>query len=247
MITCVSLTGADDEVKHDDLLDLTERFDELVQPEWGVLYFPEKEGTQRNPSAAWRAALLDYQLPLVAAHLCGEKVYRDILAGDHGRLRDLRQYGRLQLNINARKRLFTDAEVVEVYQRLLDDGAAIILQYHDGSASLIQDFLDEKTDQLDQCAVLFDASKGTGVLPSAWPEPLIANAGSVYCGYAGGLGPQTLSGAHPLIRAAAGDEPYWLDMESAIRTDNQFDLAKVAAVLRSAHGPWNHNVLTQRL
>lgn len=247
MITCVSLTGADDNVAVDDLIDLAERYDAFVPPEWGILYFPEKEGTPRNPSARWRAEFLEVQLPLVAAHLCGEQVFREILAGDKKRIRDLRQYGRLQVNINARQRIFTDDEVRAVYDALLGDGASIIMQHHQDSAALIEAYLDSKLEDLDQCSLLFDSSKGKGVLPDQWREPFIAHAGSVYCGYAGGLGPDTIVNALPRIQAAAADEPFWIDMESGIRTDNEFDLAKAGAVLSRSHGQWSYNILAERL
>lgn len=47
----ISITGADDSVNPQDLLRLSVQH---PQAEWAILYFPEKEGDPRNPSAQWR-------------------------------------------------------------------------------------------------------------------------------------------------------------------------------------------------
>ena len=47
----VSLTGADDHVAPEALAALSAQYPFV---EWAILYFPEKDGTPRNPSAPWR-------------------------------------------------------------------------------------------------------------------------------------------------------------------------------------------------
>ena len=65
---------------------------------------------------------------------------------------------------------------------------------------------------------LFDASCGTGVLPSSFP-PLLAH--DCQCGYAGGIGPknayQVLNGIYEVVKAQ-GSPPVWIDMESSLRS-----------------------------
>ena len=54
----------------------------------------------------------------------------------------------------------------------------------------------------------------------------------VYVGFAGGIGPANTQDVLNQVRALM--RPYWIDMETSVRTDNAFDVAKVEAVLRAA-------------
>lgn len=77
---------------------------------------------------------------------------------------------------------------------------------------------------------LFDQSGGRGVTTDVWPAPCAG--GVAPHGFAGGLGPDNI--LEVLGRVPMG--PYWLDMESAVRTDDVFDLNKVEAVCRAVYG-----------
>ena len=79
-------------------------------------------------------------------------------------------------------------------------------------------------------ACLFDRSGGKGLVPSSWP--LIRN--DVFCGYAGGLGPETLSEELLKIFEMTNGQEIWIDMESKIRTEKKFDLGKVVNCLETA-------------
>ncbi len=58
----------------------------------------------------------------------------------------------------------------------------------------------------------------------------------VLVGYAGGLKPSNIAQQLPLIAAAAGDGPYWIDMESGVRdADDRFDLGKCRAVCEAVY------------
>ena len=235
MLDRVSLTGADDQVDPGHLVRMS-REHPLV--EWAILYFPEREGTPRNPSAAWRKQLIDQQPPRIAVHLFGEQVFRELLDRSRrvARLRDLARYDRIQLNVNARARLFSDMEVFTLYRMLLAGGFTVIAQYHEATQAIINELLlTVDSDERSRLHVLFDCSKGRGVLPDAWPSPLLIDSEPLYCGYAGGLGPSVLERQLPSIATAARRANYWIDMETGIRTDNQFDLDKVARVLQLAH------------
>lgn len=234
MLTKVSITGADDKVDIAHLARLSRKYD---LAEWAILYFPEREGTPRNPSAAWRDRFLSSGLPQSAAHLCGERVFRDLLANAEGqrRLVDLARFSRIQLNINARHKIFTEPEVRAVYRRLLDAGMTIIVQYHRDSMPLIDDLLlHASCDERARIHVLFDASRGTGIQPDHWAAPLRIDNENLCCGYAGGLGPAVLDAQLPAIERAAAGTNYWIDMETGVRTDNAFDLDKVERVLHIA-------------
>lgn len=227
----ISLTGADDKVNTKDLYNLTLAYPEV---EWAILYFPEKEGVNRNPTAAWREQFLSRRITHSAAHLCGTQVFQDILSNDRSsaRIDDIARYGRVQLNINARREDFNRDQVLTVYERLKDAGITLILQYHEGSKALIDMYLKSlTTDELKRTNILFDGSKGKGKLPESWASPLVVNGQMLYCGYAGGLGPDVVESELDKIKHAVSDAPYWIDMESGIRTDNEFDLVKCKKVL----------------
>ena len=69
-----------------------------------------------------------------------------------------------------------------------------------------------------------------GIAPDHWPPPLAGH----FCGYAGGLNPDNIDRHLDLMRDAAGDELVWIDMESGIRTNDNFDLSKCRRVLEIA-------------
>lgn len=230
---CVSLTGADDAVHPQTLRSISETF---AFAEWAILYFPEKEGSARNPSTAWRERFLATSPARSAAHLCGKRVFLELLDDELApyRIDDLRRYGRVQLNINARGRLFNDEQVLKIYDRLLHAGMTLILQYHDESKDLIGLFLGGRSnEELHRIHVLFDGSKGRGVRPTEWPKPLTMPGLPMTCGYAGGLGPDVMT--QEIVRIAGAVESsgsaYWVDMESGLRTNNQFDPDKAVEVL----------------
>lgn len=235
----VSLTGADDCVAPEALAALSAQY---PFAEWAILYFPEKEGSPRNPSGAWREKFLALKLPYTAAHLCGSQVFRELLNPElaPSRITDLSRYRRIQLNINARRQEFTDEEVLAIYRTLLDAGLHLILQYHDASRRVIQMFVAEAVpESLSRIGILYDASKGTGQRPEFWPPMSTVGSTPLFCGYAGGLGPDVLEGELPRIREAATawrDLPFWIDMESGLRTDGEFDLSKAESVLCIASG-----------
>ncbi len=221
----VSLTGADDHTPVERLVELTCRFPFV---EWAVLYTPHNEGAPRNPTAAWRERFFADLASHSAVHLCGSLAFEQLLAGSLAA--DLLGARRLQLNINARRVEFTDAQVLEVFARALDVCPAIILQYHEQSAPVIERYV-AGLGAVDQgrVHVLMDASRGTGKAPDQWRWPSAFE--SAYVGFAGGLGPQNTAATVEVLRPFG--RPFWVDMESGVRTDNRFDLHKAASVLDS--------------
>lgn len=225
----VSLTGPDDNVDIDVLAKLGERYRHV---EWALLYVPGKEGQPRNPTRAWRERFFAAKVQgSVAVHLCGAQAFQEVLAGTLPP--DILQANRLQLNVNARRREFSDEEVVDIYRAALKLGPSLILQYHEGTASAIHAWLPTVvSEDMQRVHVLLDGSKGRGVRPASWTVP--AGLEGVFLGFAGGLNAENaLEVAQELGQLG---RPYWIDMESGLRTGNEFDIVKAYAVLASCLG-----------
>lgn len=223
----VSLTGPDEKTSLSDLEQLSQLYPFI---EWALLYVPHNEGAPRNPGQAWRKAFFNAALPgYSAVHLCGDLAFEQLLK--QALPEEISKASRIQLNINARKQTFDDATVLNVYKRSLDLGPDIILQYHENTAHIIAQFMDSlPSEDKWRVHILMDASKGKGVTPDSWQN---AGIKDVYYGFAGGLGPGKILPALEIIEQY--QTPYWIDMESNIRTNNEFDIVKAQSVLNDAN------------
>jgi len=131
-------------------------------------------------------------------------------------------FPRIQLNLHSNPDN-TDSLLNGLKKRIQEmPEKEFIFPYSSQTASLLQYF-----SGLKNVAVLFDESQGQGVKPSAWPK----NMNDRHCGYAGGISPDNVAQViNSISKIVTINEKYWLDMESGVRTDNQFDLVKVLAV-----------------
>lgn len=112
-------------------------------------------------------------------------------------------------------------------------GPDIILQHQELTAPVIERFLRELGPKdAPRVHVLLDESRGKGLAPASWSIPTQYAGLPVYVGFAGGIGPANTQDVLNQVRALM--RPYWIDMETSVRTDNAFDVAKVEAVLRAA-------------
>lgn len=210
-ISRVTLTGADDSVKPEQLVDITKEFPFV---EWGILFSPQRQGTHRYPSKSWVREFISKGLPC-AAHLCGLAVDEFVNAPRD----EYSAFGRVQLNFSLSHKVYLLPWLSGVVGR---EKRPIIFQANKTNRALLTfDFIRE---------VLFDGSGGRGRLPSEWP---VSDPTRV-CGYAGGLGPDNLAEQLPRIASAAGDEEVWIDMEGKLRSDqDRFDLDKATSCLRT--------------
>ena len=226
LIQRVTLTGVDDHTSLSELSKLTDAFPFV---EWAVLYTPHREGVGRNPGKAWREAFFEALAPHSAVHLCGAQAFEQLLAGALSP--EILRAKRMQLNINVRRDDFAQAQVLEVFARALDLCPAVILQYHPRSAELVGRFISTLSEaDAARCHVLMDASGGTGRSPERWSRPEALNRS--YVGFAGGLGVTNIRAA--LNELSLYHRPYWVDMETGVRTDERFDVTKAALILELA-------------
>lgn len=224
-LNCVTITGADDSVRPTDLLKLSADYPFV---EWGILMSrSHKEGSPRFPRQSWLDDLLELKAKCpsiqLAGHICGEWV-RNMRVGAiqfaTERALYLPLFDRLQWN-------FHGASGTTV----LDAMAAALQQYRHQHIFQLDGINDHLVQRLKARGIdvqgLFDQSGGAGILPKDWPEVIPG----VSCGYAGGLGPDTIASELPKIAMAAGDSSIWIDMEGRVRTGTGLDLGKVRQVL----------------
>lgn len=211
----ITFTGIDESSKPRDLLELLRREPRL---ELGILFSDTQVGQGRYPSHRWiesiTAEFARFNCPF-ALHVCGSARRRFLSDGRLSGFEALPRFRRVQLNGQ-----FTEEQASQL-QQILDASTAhfpALITQHDATPWLTQRVRHEHHQ------VLFDASGGNGVLRETWPAPLPGKS----CGYAGGLGPATLERALPQIWQVAGATPFWIDMESSLRSDDDqfsFDAA----------------------
>lgn len=232
----VTFSGADDNVVVSDLVVFSKRFSCI---EWGVLYCPEKEGTARHPSAVWRESFLDQRFNSTCLHLCGEQVFRNLFDPRRREtiLRHAKRYTRCQIDINIKKPTFSDDDVLGLYLLLLENDLTIVVRYDAERSDVVHRLFDRvgRSEMTRRVHVLFDTPPGHGKALKPWPIPLNYDT---YYGYAGNLGPGSVGQQLARIREVLHEdfEDYWLDLESGVRTGNQFDLYKLTMVLNAIYG-----------
>ena len=240
----VTITGADDNTEIMDLLDLSSRYPFV---EWGILFSQSKAGVARYPSLDWVNELKELHShfaaknnpPNFSSHLCGKWVSDLIDQGEVTFFKNNQElfplFGRVQINCY-REKLKEAVNSPNFWKAVLRLDKPIILG---GNYANIE--LDVRKCSQYSIYPLFDSSGGNGKSCTSYHEPFtfvkvdlekrthIQN--SMFCGYAGGLGPDNISEELDKILDATGTNQFWIDMESRIRTDDHLDLNKVEKVL----------------
>lgn len=252
----VTLTGADETVRPQDLLELSREFPWV---EWGILLSSTAMGRPRYPGHEWLQELYATARPCglasnmdrspgsrFAAHLCGETMRR-FLTGitidsydggawlePHGITEDQFGilFGRTQANFNARREKLDDAHMTRMIEGWLEsmDGS-LITQHNQANADIwkpIQANERRVSSALHAHQVLHDASGGCGISPEHWPRPIAG----VLTGYAGGIGPDNALSVLDQLAEVVGEGYTWIDMESSLRDErDRFDLDQISAML----------------
>jgi hypothetical protein len=229
LMTSCTLTGADDDTALSALQSLGAKFPFV---EWAVLASEDRAGTGRYPSFVTIkriGALGATSQMMTALHLCGNLVDK-FVAGDPDTLALTNGFGRVQLNFNLQA---SSLDVKALAQRICIFRRPIITQFNVGNTAL-QSSLYTRGD-ISNHQVLFDGSGGRGMLPGLWPlhaSRWPVSAPPAACGYAGGLGPAEIAAELPRIAKAAAGEPFWVDMESKLRSAGaRFNLEACSDVL----------------
>lgn len=204
----ITFTGADDRTDPASMVDLAKDY----PVEWGILFSGSRQGMEpRYPSLPDRLVLhRGYPLTAFSAHLCGGHA-RNVMMGIPPMVPiSLSFFSRVQ--INHRNPV---PERVAATSMLVGRG---ICQTRDP----LQFPTDSSVDWL------YDCSGGNGTLAEEWP----VHPGRLV-GYAGGITPENVK---DVLTAIGATGPYWIDMESGVRTDDWFDLAKCRKVCEAVYG-----------
>lgn len=221
----VTLTGADDSVDPKSLAVLSKEFPFV---EWGIL-IGSHEGV-RFPTRDWINRLVDLNCELgdgrmnLSLHICGR--YLNSIADGRPLLLEelgprLMSFSRCQLNWHGEERPAIQERILNAFCEMFPWEPEIINQF-DG----VNDHLISAAMRRFRCAALFDQSHGAGVVPANWERGL----SDICCGWAGGIGPDNVIECLDSIRDKAV-QPYWIDMETRLFTNGNFDLSKCRSVL----------------
>lgn len=206
-----------------DFKALREIQNEYPHVEWGVLMSRnwEKNGPRYfNPYRLYDLKFMELNLNL-SCHVCGS-VAREALNNSWEPLKQLTHYHydvfkRCQLNIGS-----TDPTPKTPFLRKPLFLKELIIQQKSENDLLAFDTIIDRSNM----SVLLDASGGRGIDTPFKPFLRLG----LKVGYAGGLTPDNVGDKlYQLLREVDGD--FWIDMESGVRTDEQFDLLKVNKVL----------------
>jgi hypothetical protein len=249
LIERVTITGADDRTDPVDLLDISRRFPFV---EWGVLFSARRSGSPRYPSGDWIRDLIRLRPYLegarFSAHLCGGTMRSFVNAFGSTSEPDLEGwltpfgltfseydsfFGRTQVNFDQARERFREIELATLIRRWkVRARGDLITQHNTENASLwpVLQPVDRSDGRGRRHQILMDASGGRGISPEVWPRPIAG----VLCGYAGGLGPETILAELERISDVVGDGVIWIDMEGRVRDEtDRLDLERVESVLKS--------------
>lgn len=213
----VSLTGADNKVNIADLEHLSEQYPFF---ECAILMFPEREGKSRNPTIDWRESFYNSKVKNRAIHLCGS-IINKLANKDEDLIAELMNVQRVQINLkpqwSSNELLLQLVSVVESLPQI-----EFITQYNENNKEYFSYW-----DSVKNHSYLYDSSLGKGLAPEDWLPPVLYKR----TGYAGGLSPSNVHEQLIKISKVSDVIPVWIDMESGVRTDDNFDLEKATQVL----------------
>lgn len=216
----VTFTGVDDKTS----LDVLKLLDS-ESIEWGILVSAnntDKGTATRFPSFETIDKVLNLGLNNVSCHICGNLARHYVKTGDFSQIRDfltqkrVEKFSRFQLNIRG----------YDNYKPfVIEEDIHIIIQVSDSKS--YQYFYQMQVLNPEKVEALIDYSGGKGKL--GYFD--YASDGDEIFGYAGGIGVNNVAYILGYIEGRMEcDVKYWIDMESSVRTDDWFDLDKVAEV-----------------
>lgn len=221
----VTFTGLDEKTDPASVLDLSRRY----PVEWGILFSPTRTGKHpRYPSLQATRRFYGIGLKL-SAHLCGDHARVLLDAGEiDDALSDelFETIERVQFNLGA------EADHINVRQ--IEEEAARLAEGLGNDVAPIVQWTDPVIPTSTRTFFLFDQSGGKGERPDKWGSPQID---AVMVGYAGGITPQNVIAVlSEIAETHPANVPFWIDMESGVRSGDYLDIGKCEDVLRAVYG-----------
>lgn len=224
-LTGISFAGVDEKTDISELQRL-QTMDPRV--EFGILLFEnweEKGNCYHNPGKLERFHGSGLNL---CAHLCGSIACAAKRNNWEPAMEfaDLSLFTRVQLNLAK----FPSIEREELSITLPEPIKEVIIQQNAAydCGLFYRWWLSHRNDT--SISVLLDGSHGKGKSSDIIP---LANIPKV--GYAGGMGPDNIYGKTARLLCDPAVYDFWVDMESGVRTDGWFDVAKAEAVIEAVH------------
>ena len=221
----IGFCGADDQTNILEMINLSNKYNNI---EWGILFHPKKTESNRYPSQTFVKKLGKTALPL-AGHLCGAYCSQ-VLQGDTSFVKSLDKFRRIQVNA-------TIENDVEFNLNNATDGLAKsiktcpeiewILQYNTQTKDLCRAILSK---ELPNVSILYDASCGTGLTISSFENTEKYNK----VGFAGGISNTNIVSIVNQVQKET--ECQWIDMESGVRTNDNFDIEKCESCMKQING-----------
>ena len=216
MLKRVTFSGIDQQTKVQDLKKLYEKYPFV---EFVFLYSQKanQKGQGRYPRTVILKGYKKAGLPM-ALHLCG-KIAHDLVHDSDWSVvqKDLAGYmdlfDRIQLNIPKTKRFSRELN--------FPDDKQIIIQLHEGTEDLFN-----CCKHLPNVVGFQDASGGRGIAETEWMLPETEPFG-----YAGGINPENVVDVVQELNEIC-EADFWIDMETGIRTNDKFDVAKCEEICR---------------
>lgn len=230
-----TFTGVDIYTDVDRLLRLSKKYPFV---EWGILYSDSRAATENKYGLlSWvenTVNLLRMNGAKVAVHLCGSAVKQFVFKRTNLiQLATIADRVQLNLPVDANLTTFDLVRVAHYLKKITK--VQLVLQANDANMRHCQK-LSRITNEKPY-AFLFDSSGGRGISPGKWPslggdDEHELSRNNALLGFAGGLGVDNISTELKAILDRAHGKPFWIDMESKVRTtDDRFDLDAVEAVL----------------
>lgn len=225
----VTITGIDERT---NLVEVAAISRDYPFVEWGVLLSISKTGFEpRYPSLRRIHQLSELDIPK-SVHLCGILARNTAAQSLNSAIMALTVCpNALRLQINLGKALANYKDIQEYITTAawrLD--VQVIIQSYDFTLPNLQaKYLNPKPLESNEdigVAYLHDASGGRGIV-GPFQKPVNGD----FVGFAGGIDAENVAAKLAEIEALDFPNPFWIDMESGVRTDDYLDLSKVRRVL----------------
>jgi len=230
----VTFTGLDYATDLDRVEELSHRY----PVEWGVLFSGSRAGREPRYPATEVIQRFRARGLRMAAHLCGDYARRALCVPTMNETAEqVEGFSRVQVNYAPNPQHWPELRVgtgmtlgFEEAGRFADCvGRPVILQSR--SVRNWPDITRLPVAAQHHLHFLYDLSGGRGKAPAKWP---LHPGGPKLVGYAGGLGPHNVAS---VVQAVGAGGPYWLDMESGVRTEQDLlDLDRVQQVCAAVYG-----------